>query len=71
MRDIGTWFQVRPLCSPDLTPIEMPFSKLKAPIRKAAARTRHDHWQAVGHVCDLCTDEECYNALKAAGYETA
>ncbi|KAF0175244.1 MAG: hypothetical protein FD162_690, partial [Rhodobacteraceae bacterium] len=25
---------------------------------------------AVGQVCELFTDEECYNFFKAAGYET-
>ncbi len=53
-----------------LNPIEMAFSKLKALIRKAAARTYEELWKAVGHVCDLFTDEECYNFFKAAGYKT-
>jgi hypothetical protein len=48
----------------------MAFSKLKALIRRAAARTYEDLWQTVGQVCDLFTDEECYNFFKAAGYET-
>jgi hypothetical protein len=26
-------------------------------------------WQAVGTVCGLVSDEECYNYFKAAGYE--
>jgi len=26
--------------------------------------------RAAAHVCDLFTDEECYNFFKAAGYET-
>lgn len=56
--------------SPDLNPIEMAFAKLKALIRRAAARTYDDLWRAVGHVCELFTDEECYNFFKAAGYET-
>jgi transposase len=59
-----------PPYSPDLNPIEMAFSKLKALTRKAAARTCDQLWQAVGHVCDLFNDEECYNFFKAAGYET-
>ena len=59
-----------PPYSPDLNPIEMAFAKLKALIRRAAARTYDDLWRAVGHVCDLFTDEECYNFFKAAGYET-
>jgi hypothetical protein len=48
----------------------MAFSKLKALIRKAAARSYDALWQDVGHVCDLFSDEECHNFFKAAGYET-
>ena len=47
----------------------MAFAKLKALIRRAAARTYDELWQAVGDVCDLFTEEECYNFFKAAGYE--
>ncbi|MEO1960549.1 MAG: IS630 family transposase, partial [Paracoccus sp. (in: a-proteobacteria)] len=50
-------------------PIEMAFSKLKTLVRKATARTYDQLWAAVGHVCDLFSDEECYNSFKAAGYE--
>ena len=56
-----------PPYNPDLNPIEMAFAKLKTLIRKAAARTYDQLWKAVGHVCDIFKDEECY---KAAGYET-
>ena len=66
----GAWFLFLPPYSPDLNPIEMAFSKLKSLIRKAAARTYDDLWHAVGKVCDLFTDEECYNFFKAAGYGT-
>ncbi|XXK42313.1 hypothetical protein ACMAZG_01890 [Pseudopelagicola sp. nBUS_19] len=48
----------------------MAFAKLKALTRRAAARTYDDLCRAVGHVCDLFTDEECYNFFKAAAYET-
>jgi len=68
LRDRGAGFLFLPPYSPDLNPIEMAFSKLKALMRKAAARTYEDLWNAVGHVCDLFTDEECYNFFKAAGY---
>jgi hypothetical protein len=44
-------------------------TSLKALIRKAAARSYDALWQAVGHVCNLFSDEECYNYFKAAGYE--
>jgi len=69
LRDIGAWFLFLPPYSPDLNPIEMAFSKLKALIRKAAARTYDQLWAAVGQVCNLFSDEECYNYFKAAGYE--
>jgi len=70
LREVGAWFLFLPKYSPDLNPIEMAFSKLKALIRKAAARTYDELWQAVGNVCKLFTDEECYNFFVAAGYET-
>jgi len=70
LRDIGAWFLFLPPYSPDLNPIEIAFSKLKALIRKAAARTYHELWQVVGHVCSLYSDEECYNFFRAAGYQT-
>lgn len=57
LREIGAWFLFLPPYSPDLNPIEMAFSKLKSLIRKAAARTYDQLWAAVGHVCDLFTDE--------------
>ena len=69
LRKIGAWFLFLPPYSPDLNPIEMALSKLKALIRKAAARTYEDLWQAVGRVCELFSDEECYNFFTAAGYE--
>ena len=70
MREVGAWFLFLPPYSPDLNPIEMAFAKLKALIRRAAARTYDALWQAVGHVCELFSEEECNNFFKAAGYET-
>ena len=70
LKSIGAWFLFLPPYSPDLNPIEMAFSKLTALIRKAAARSYDALWQAVGHVCHLFFDEECYNVFNAAGYET-
>jgi transposase len=70
LREIGAWVLFLPPYSPDLNPIEMAFSKLKALIRKAAARTYDELWAAVGRVCDLFTEEECFNYFKAAGYRT-
>lgn len=70
LKEIGAWFLFLPKYSPDLNPIEMAFSKLKALIRKVAARTYEDLWRAVGNVCSLFTPDECYNFFVAAGYET-
>ncbi|MEM7213731.1 MAG: IS630 family transposase [Pseudomonadota bacterium] len=70
LKDIDAWFLFLPKYSPDLNPIEMAFSKLKALIRKAAARTYDELWKAVGTVCSLFTPDECYNFFRAAGYET-
>ena len=69
LRSVGAWFLFLPPYSPNLNPIEMAFSKLKALIRKAAARTSDELWEAVGHVCNLFSEEECYNFFRAAGYE--
>ena len=57
-----------PPYSPDLNPIEMAFAKLKAHLRKAAARSYDALWRAVGDICGLYEPEECWNYLKAAGY---
>ena len=64
----GAWFLFLPPYSPDLNPIEMAFSKLKAHLRAASARTFDTLWQAVGEICDLYTPDECWNYFKAAGY---
>ena len=69
MRSVGAWFLFLPPCSPDLNPVEMTFSKLRALIRRAATRTSDDLWRGVGNVCDLFTEHECNNFFKAAGYE--
>ncbi len=62
LKSIGAWFLFLPPYSPDLNPIEMAFAKLKALIRKAAARSYDTLWKAVGAVCNLFSDEECYLA---------
>jgi len=58
-----------PPYSPDFNPIEMAFSKLKALLRKAAARTVEDLWQAIADILDAFTPEECLNYFMAAGYD--
>jgi transposase len=70
LKSIGAWILFLPPYSPDLNPIEMAFSKLKSLLRKAAARTYDDLWATVGRVCDLFSEEECFNYFQAAGYRT-
>ena len=69
LKSVGARFLFLPPYSPNLNPIEMAFAKLKALFRKAAARSYDALWRAVGSVCNLFSDEECYNYVKAAGYE--
>lgn len=64
----GAWFLFLPPYSPDLNPIEMAFSKLKAHLRAIKARTIDQLWRSIGDICDLYTPAECWNYLKAAGY---
>ena len=64
----GAWFLFLPKYSPDLNPIEMAFSKLKAHLRKAAARTYDALWQAIGDICNLFSAEECWNFFRAQNY---
>ena len=68
LKEKGAWFLFLPPYSPDLNPIEMALAKLKAHLRKAAARTYDALWRAVGDICGLYEPEECWNYLKAAGY---
>ena len=75
---------VRPLCraiaaagasilylppySPDLNPIEQLFAKLKALLRKAAARTKDELWSIIGRLLDAWSATECPNYLHHCGY---
>ena len=58
-----------PPYSPDFNPIEMAFSKLKAMLKKAAARTINDLWQVIGNLISEFKPNECENYFKAAGYD--
>jgi transposase len=70
MKAVGAWFLFLPPYNPDLNPIEIPFAKLKALIRRAAARTYDKLWHAAGNACDLFTDQKCFNFFQTPGYET-
>lgn len=58
-----------PPYSPDFNPIEMAFSKLKAMLRKAAARTLDDLWNAIATAIEDLSPAECENYFAAAGYD--
>ena len=47
----------------------MAFSKLKAILRQAAARTVEDLWDVIAHSLDEFTPTECRNYFAAAVYE--
>jgi transposase len=57
-----------PPYSPDLNPIEQLFAKLKALLRKAAARTKEALWSIIGRLLDGCPATECANYLRHCGY---
>jgi len=65
----GAQLRFLPPYSPDFNPIEMAFSKLKALLRKAAARTPDALWRAIGQGIDRFTRRKCRNYFAAAGYD--
>jgi len=58
-----------PPYSPDFNPIEMAFSKIKARLKTAAARTVTDLWDAIRDAIDAVSPEDCRGFFTAAGYE--
>jgi transposase len=58
-----------PPYSPDFNPIENAFSKLKAILRKDAARTISELWDAIRDALPRFTPQECANYFAATGYE--
>ncbi len=66
---VGASLLYLPPYSPDFNPIENAFAKLKALLRKAAARTIQGLWAAIGRLIDTFTPAECANYFAAAGYD--
>lgn len=64
----GASLRYLPPYSPDLNPIEMAFSKFKALLKKAAARTIEDLWTAIAQALPQLTPSDCANYFTAAGY---
>ena len=67
---VGAELRFLPPYSPDFNPIEMAFAKFKAFLKRIAARTVDDLWQAIAQAVDIFTPSECRNFFTAAGYET-
>jgi len=68
---VGAELRLLPPYSPDFNPIENAFAKLKALLRKAAARTVAALEQAIAEAIDTFTPTECANYFTAAGYDAA
>ena len=58
-----------PPYSPDFNPIEMAFSKFKAHLKRDAARTVCDLWDAIARAANIFTPAECQNYFAAARYD--
>jgi transposase len=65
----GAELRLLPPYSPDFNPIENAFAKLKALLRKAAARTVNGLERAVANAIETFTPAECANYFAAAGYD--
>lgn len=64
----GAELRYLPPYSPDLNPIEMAYSKLKALLKKAAARTLEALWIAIADAIHQITRADCIGYFSAAGY---
>lgn len=58
-----------PPYSPDLNPIELAFAKIKALLKKAAARTVHGLWDAIRDAINAVTPADARSFFTACGYE--
>jgi transposase len=59
-----------PPYSPDLNPIEQLFAKLKALLRKAAARTKEELWSTIGRLFASIPPAECARYLHHCNYRS-
>jgi len=57
-----------PPYSPDFNPIEKMWSKIKAFLRKAKARSSEALWQAIGQAVETITDQDIAHWFAASGY---
>ncbi len=64
----GFLYRYLPAYSPDLSPIEPAWSKLKAELRRVAARTTEALHQALGPALDTITAQDAAGFFRYAGY---
>ena len=62
----GLWYL--PPYSPDFNPIEKIWAKVKALLRKAAARTTAALWDAIARALEAVTAQDCDGCFQACGY---
>jgi transposase len=69
----GAELRFLPPYSPDFSPIELAFARIKALLKKAAARTLIDLWDAIRDAIrdaiDAVTTNDCRSFFTATGYE--
>ena len=68
IRERGAWLLFLPPYSPDLNPIELAFSKLKAHMKRLAPRTVDAVWKSAGKILELFSKQECANFFAASSY---
>ena len=61
-------FMPLPPYSPDFNPLEKVWSKVKALLRKAAARTTEALWEAIGRALEEVTAKDCQGCFEFCGY---
>lgn len=66
---VGAELRFLPPYSPDFNPIEMAFAKIKALLKKAAARTITDLWDAIARAINAITPRDCGGFFTASGYD--
>jgi transposase len=67
---VGATVRYLPQYSPDLNPIEMPFSKFKAFLRKASEQTVPGLCRRIGSFVLTLSGAECKNYFRHAGYSS-
>jgi transposase len=65
---VGAKLHYLPPYSPDLNPIEQAFSKIKAMLRKAAARSISALYKAIARIIRTISPSECAAYLNNSGY---